>query len=48
LPLRADRVLNRVREARGGKLYDSRFGIRAAAMGNTQTRPARCRGDVKR
>src|SRR3954451_4455921 len=28
LPLRADRVLARVREARGGKLYDSRFGVR--------------------
>src|SRR3989475_5072153 len=28
LPLRADRVLNRVRDARGGKLYDSRWGVR--------------------
>ena len=33
LPLRADRVLNRVREARGGKLYDSRFGIRGRGEG---------------
>src|SRR5438105_7078528 len=28
LPLRADRILNRVREIRGGKLNDSRLGIR--------------------
>lgn len=34
LPLRADRVLNRVREARGGKLYDPRFGIRGRGEGN--------------
>ena len=33
LPLRADRVLNRVRDARGGKLYDSRFGIRGQGSG---------------
>jgi len=33
LPLRADRVLNRVREARGGKLYDSRFGVRGRGQG---------------
>lgn len=33
LPLRADRVLNRVRDARGGKLYDSRFGIRGRGQG---------------
>jgi len=33
LPLRADRVLNRVREARGGKLYDSRFGVRGRGAG---------------
>ncbi len=33
LPLRADRVMNRVREARGGKLYDSRFGIRGRGTG---------------
>lgn len=34
LPLRADRILSRVREARGGKLYDSRFGIRGRGTGN--------------
>ncbi|HVI24550.1 MAG TPA: radical SAM protein, partial [Myxococcales bacterium] len=33
LPLRADRVLARVREARGGKLYDSRFGVRGRGAG---------------
>jgi DNA repair photolyase len=33
LPLRADRVLSRVREARGGKLYDSRFGVRGRGEG---------------
>ena len=34
LPLRADRILNRVRDARGGKLYDARFGIRGRGQGN--------------
>ena len=34
LPLRADRVLNRVRDARGGKLYDARFGIRGRGQGS--------------
>jgi DNA repair photolyase len=34
LPLRAERILSRVREARGGKLYDSRFGIRGRGQGN--------------
>jgi DNA repair photolyase len=33
LPLRADRVLHRVRETRGGKLYDSRFGTRGTGEG---------------
>ena len=33
LPLRADRVLSRIREARGGKLYDSRFGVRGRGEG---------------
>jgi DNA repair photolyase len=33
LPLRADRVLNRVREARGGKLYDPRWGVRGRGEG---------------
>ncbi len=34
LPVRAERILNRVREARGGKLYDARFGIRGLGQGN--------------
>jgi DNA repair photolyase len=34
LPLRAERILHRVREARGGKLYDSRFGFRQLGQGN--------------
>ena len=34
LPLRADRILNRVRDARGGKLYDARFGIRGLGQGS--------------
>jgi len=33
LPLRAERVLARIREARGGKLYDSRFGVRGRGEG---------------
>ena len=33
LPLRADRVLRRIRETRGGKMYDARFGCAAAARG---------------
>jgi DNA repair photolyase len=33
LPLRAERVLHRVRETRGGKLYDSRFGVRGRGEG---------------
>jgi DNA repair photolyase len=33
LPLRAERILHRVRETRGGKLYDSRFGIRGRGEG---------------
>jgi DNA repair photolyase len=33
LPLRAERILARVREARGGKLYDSRFGKRQEGEG---------------
>jgi DNA repair photolyase len=33
LPLRAERVLSRIREARGGKLYDSRFGVRGRGQG---------------
>jgi DNA repair photolyase len=33
LPLRAQRVMNRVRDARGGKLYDARFGVRGRGEG---------------
>jgi DNA repair photolyase len=33
LPDRAERVLHRIRETRGGKLYDSRFGIRGRGEG---------------
>lgn len=33
LPLRAEKILHRVRETRGGALYDSRFGIRGRGEG---------------
>jgi len=33
LPGRADRVLHRIRETRGGALYDSRFGVRGRGEG---------------
>ena len=33
LPLRADKVLNRIRDTRGGKLYDARFGTRGQGEG---------------
>ena len=33
LPLRADRVLHRIRETRGGELYDPRFGVRGRGEG---------------
>jgi DNA repair photolyase len=33
LPLRADRILRRIRETRGGKMYDSRFGVRGTGEG---------------
>jgi DNA repair photolyase len=33
LPERAERVLHRIRETRGGKLYDSRFGSRGRGEG---------------
>ncbi|MBL9037616.1 MAG: PA0069 family radical SAM protein [Archangium sp.] len=33
LPLRADKILHRVRETRGGALYDSRFGVRGRGEG---------------
>src|SRR5687768_17836269 len=32
-PLRADRVLHRIRETRGGELYDSRFNSRMSGEG---------------
>jgi len=33
LPLRAEKILHRIRETRGGKLYDSRFGVRGKGEG---------------
>lgn len=33
MPLRADKVMRRIRETRGGKLNDSRFGIRGRGEG---------------
>lgn len=33
LPLRADRVMNRIRETRGGKLYDTRWATRGTGEG---------------
>jgi DNA repair photolyase len=33
LPLSADRVLHRIRETRGGELYDARFGVRGRGEG---------------
>ncbi len=33
LPLRAERILHRIRECRGGALYDSRFGVRGRGEG---------------
>ena len=33
LPLRAERVLHRIRETRGGKLYDSRWNVRGRGEG---------------
>jgi DNA repair photolyase len=33
LPMRADRVLRRIRETRGGKMNDSRFGVRRTGEG---------------
>jgi DNA repair photolyase len=34
LPLRADKVMNRVRETRGGELYRAEFGVRGRGEGN--------------
>jgi len=33
LPLRAEKILHRIRETRGGALYDSRFGVRGKGEG---------------
>jgi DNA repair photolyase len=33
LPLQADRVLHRIRETRGGALYDPRFSVRGRGEG---------------
>jgi DNA repair photolyase len=33
VPLRAEKILARTREARGGKMYDSRWGIRQRGEG---------------
>ncbi|MBX5482907.1 MAG: PA0069 family radical SAM protein [Myxococcaceae bacterium] len=33
LPLRAERVLHRIRETRGGQLYDARWGVRGSGTG---------------
>jgi DNA repair photolyase len=33
LPLRADRVLRRIRETQGGKMYDSTYGVRGRGEG---------------
>ena len=33
LPLQAERVLHRIRETRGGQLYDPRFGVRGRGEG---------------
>lgn len=33
LPMRADKILHRIRETRGGALYDSRYGVRGRGEG---------------
>lgn len=33
LPLRAEKILHRVKETRGGKLYDARYGVRGRGEG---------------
>jgi DNA repair photolyase len=33
LPLRADRVIRRIKETRGGRMYDARFGVRGTGEG---------------
>ncbi len=33
MPLRVDRIMHRIRETRGGQVYDSRFGVRGRGEG---------------
>jgi DNA repair photolyase len=33
MPLRVERILHRIRETRGGQLYDARFGVRGRGEG---------------
>jgi len=33
MPLRAEKVMRRIRDTRGGKLYDARFGVRGRGVG---------------
>jgi len=33
-PLKAQHVLNQIRDTRGGQLYDNRFGVRMRGVGN--------------
>lgn len=40
-PERKEKVLNRIREMRGGKLYDSRFGVRGRGVGRHAEQIAR-------
>ena len=37
MPLRVERILHRIRETRGGQLYDARFGIRGRGEGQYAT-----------
>jgi len=37
MPLRVERILHRIRETRGGQLYDARFGIRGQGEGQYAT-----------
>lgn len=49
LPLRADKILHRVRETRGGQLYDARFGVRGRGEGHyAQAISAAFRATVRR
>ena len=40
LPLRADKVLRRIKETRGGKMYDARFGVRGHGRRARTRRPS--------